>query len=429
MPYTLSATYEIVTPMFIGDARQEAQTVQPASVKGALRFWWRALNWGRVLDKTKGDEKAALKLLHSEEGDLFGKAAEQVGKEQIGGQGGFLLRVIKTKSLQKKSEYDLNQDTTYKLGKGSWQSYLLGLGLMEWDKSKGENLYTRGAITSGTFTVELFCRNVKIAQDIKPALLAWGLLGGLGSRNRKGLGSVAIREFDGQAVALDHKSYCDEIKKLIQQVTWIDDCPPFTAFGQESKMLVSKEANQDTWLALAEIAQIQQLFRGWGFKFPNSHHKVNGIRAQHSSYSDKQNDHGLVYDLADKTSTSVTYPKSTVFGLPRSYGLSGFDPKKEITLEPIAMSGSAPEQKNKRSRRASPLFIHIHKFPSGKSIIIQTFLPAVFLPPDDQIEVIEKLKGGGRKILHKLPVHKKPDWSVVTEYLLQKSFHGWKVVL
>ncbi len=45
----INATYRIVTPMFIGNAEQKADSVRPPAIKGALRFWWRALNWGRWL--------------------------------------------------------------------------------------------------------------------------------------------------------------------------------------------------------------------------------------------------------------------------------------------------------------------------------------------------------------------------------------------
>ncbi len=40
----ITATYRVVTPMFIGDADQKATSLRPPSIKGALRFWWRALN-------------------------------------------------------------------------------------------------------------------------------------------------------------------------------------------------------------------------------------------------------------------------------------------------------------------------------------------------------------------------------------------------
>ena len=47
----LTATYRVVTPMFLGgaDPLREAELRVP-SFKGALRFWWRAIMWSEVLD-------------------------------------------------------------------------------------------------------------------------------------------------------------------------------------------------------------------------------------------------------------------------------------------------------------------------------------------------------------------------------------------
>ena len=46
----ITASLEIVTPMFLGGAAttEVADAIRPPSIKGALRFWWRALNWSRV---------------------------------------------------------------------------------------------------------------------------------------------------------------------------------------------------------------------------------------------------------------------------------------------------------------------------------------------------------------------------------------------
>ena len=74
-PHVIRATYRIVTPMFIGDVEQHATGISPASVKGALRFWWRALNWGSIRTDTRSDEDA-LKALYASESDLFGSSAE-----------------------------------------------------------------------------------------------------------------------------------------------------------------------------------------------------------------------------------------------------------------------------------------------------------------------------------------------------------------
>ena len=46
-PTQTTLHYRIVTPMFLGGENQQADATQfrNASFKGALRFWWRVLNW------------------------------------------------------------------------------------------------------------------------------------------------------------------------------------------------------------------------------------------------------------------------------------------------------------------------------------------------------------------------------------------------
>ena len=75
MKKKIEAEFTIVTPMFIGDANQEADDVRPPSLKGALRFWWRALYWSDCWRDAKGNETQALKLLHEQEARLWGCAA------------------------------------------------------------------------------------------------------------------------------------------------------------------------------------------------------------------------------------------------------------------------------------------------------------------------------------------------------------------
>jgi CRISPR-associated protein Cmr1 len=52
----VTARFQIVTPMFLGGAGQKAEGIRPPSVKGALRFWWRALNWGRFRQAPGADD-------------------------------------------------------------------------------------------------------------------------------------------------------------------------------------------------------------------------------------------------------------------------------------------------------------------------------------------------------------------------------------
>jgi len=66
----IKQTYKIITPMFIGDADQNLTSLRSPSIKGALRFWWRTLNWGKFF---KADIAQALRDLHEQEGKLLKK--------------------------------------------------------------------------------------------------------------------------------------------------------------------------------------------------------------------------------------------------------------------------------------------------------------------------------------------------------------------
>jgi len=113
----ITATYRIVTPMFLGDADQNATEIRPPSVKGALRFWWRALNWGRIRGQC-GNDAEALRQLHKEEANLFGAAAED---NKSYGQARFMLRLKYTKDAAKQEfAWDHRPGVQYLLGQGLW---------------------------------------------------------------------------------------------------------------------------------------------------------------------------------------------------------------------------------------------------------------------------------------------------------------------
>jgi CRISPR-associated protein Cmr1 len=63
---------EIITPMFISGADGHTPELRPPSIKGMLRFWWRALNGHLGLIDLKKNE--AIK---------FGSSDEKIGKSKI----------------------------------------------------------------------------------------------------------------------------------------------------------------------------------------------------------------------------------------------------------------------------------------------------------------------------------------------------------
>jgi CRISPR-associated protein Cmr1 len=78
----LRATFSVNTPLFLGGADPKGGVVElrPPSIKGVLRFWWRAIAWSRFAGN--------LGHIRKEEERLFGSA----GHETSGGQASFLLR-------------------------------------------------------------------------------------------------------------------------------------------------------------------------------------------------------------------------------------------------------------------------------------------------------------------------------------------------
>jgi CRISPR type III-B/RAMP module RAMP protein Cmr1 len=53
---TVTFSCETITPMFMYGADSKTPELRPASIKGVMRFWWRAINGDLPLDKLKKQE-------------------------------------------------------------------------------------------------------------------------------------------------------------------------------------------------------------------------------------------------------------------------------------------------------------------------------------------------------------------------------------
>ena len=295
----LIATYRIVTPMFIGDAEQKASSIRPPSIKGALRFWWRALNWGRCND---------LQVLHREEACLFGAAVDEKG----GGQGKFLLQVVEQpRKIEKIWPLSLSKAQKTSGERGS--SYF-GFGLWE-DKS---NPLHREAFSEGQeFSISLcFKPNTPVddIEAIKETLKVFGLFGGLGSRSRRGFGSVVLSKLvDGdKSERFDYSllDYQNEVSQLIDKYSNTKKIP-FSAFG--------------------DLARFEIVAKGGNAR--EVHNKAGCAYKEFRKDLEKRN--------------------RVPFGLP----LMKVDEK---------------------NRRASPLFFHVHALKDGEFVVGALFLPAWF---------------------------------------------------
>jgi CRISPR-associated protein Cmr1 len=368
---TIEATYRIVTPMFIGGANQKPDDgIRPPSFKGALRFWWRTLNWGKYQD---------LATLHKKECELFGGSAEQ------GGQGAFTLSVSDK----------LHMQGTFKPKAG--HQYLLGQGLYHFKEG-----LLRDYIHSGEVNVKLrFKPTIKALDEkmesVRDAMILLGYFGGLGSRSRKGFGSLSISALkvnnNNEVIPQNARELEDWVKR---EIVNSDTLPPFSAFSSYSRIDISQCDNNA--LDLLNIAGNElQLYRGYGRK-QGHEHKINGKTAEQNFVED----HDLVLNFV-RAGQVERHPDRAVFGLPHNYFFSSI--KKSVDIE---ASGKG------RARRASPLFCHIHQFPGGKYALVQTLLPAQYLPEDDKIKL--KHKRDKNNVITKTVKHD-VDWHIIHGFL------------
>lgn len=380
--HTLEATYRIVTPMFIGDAEQKATSLRPPSIKGALRFWWRALNWGRCLHEAGNDVNVAIEHLHEEEKRLFGLAAVTKDDQQVGGQGCFLLRV--SQEIEKTPIPNAQQGHTYLLGQGLYHF---------------RNGYSRSALAAGKFTVSLAFRPNTTEPDRKTltdALQMLGLLGGLGSRSRKGLGSIALQSLKVDETAVPVPTNLAELREALCRLvdTQALTPPPYSAFCRNSRISLITGTG-DGWKLLGDIGSELQLYRSFG-----QNEKVGSVSAE-KNFAD---DHDLA--LAAIKSIVDRHPRRIIFGLPHNYFFSST--KAKVDIGPVHLEKDVWTNTG-RNRRASPLLIHIHQFPDNTCAGVFTLLPAQFLPIGERIEI--KGKDATSR------VEPNVDWKVIRDFL------------
>ena len=238
----ISATFEIITPMFIGDGLQKADSVRPSSVKGALRFWWRALVWPTLISKYQVID-SALNELRLQEALLFGAAVNG----DFGGQGLVSVRVLDTDGEPKSI-------SNWPLDANSGSGYI-SYGLLKTNEAPHKEALQEGY----KFDVQLNCRALseKQSQEVHDTLLMFGRMGSLGSRARRANGSVQIMTLNGESVQLNKNDYQKWINVQFNQS---NNYPPFTALNQHCIARFLKCRN-DARAAHGDIGMTYKNFR------------------------------------------------------------------------------------------------------------------------------------------------------------------------
>ncbi|MBI4612628.1 MAG: type III-B CRISPR module RAMP protein Cmr1 [Planctomycetes bacterium] len=234
---TAPTRYELqmsfVTPCFLKGVSDDTPELRAPSVRGMLRWWLRAMLGGR----------RDLKGIQKIESSLFGESAGDSGR-----QGKVFVRVEQSAGpviRRGTSPPDCQQDYTIRetsQGKDVRQNPIvyLGYGPYSYERGRG-NITTRGAFAAGTSFAVHFLVRQRLTDGEGNALASavWGLtrLGALGSRSRRGFGSVVL-EPGGGADALFEELPSEDFRAAIptpglrsQLLDGAALSPEFTALG------------------------------------------------------------------------------------------------------------------------------------------------------------------------------------------------------
>jgi len=188
---------QIITPMFLGDAFQDA-ALRPEPFKGLLRYWWRVA----VGRKAKDHEE-----LLEEETLLFGGGGEKAQKSFVTVEVEGEPQIITSQNLPK-----VDNVRHPEVSRPVNPLLYLGYGPIIWQRGSGP-IYNRFYFAPRSeFQIKIsFPKSLWEDEDFKTAIKCFCAFGAVGSRSRNGWGSFQLRKVEPKELEeqiLSHKIPC-----------------------------------------------------------------------------------------------------------------------------------------------------------------------------------------------------------------------------
>jgi CRISPR-associated protein Cmr1 len=427
----INATFEIVTPMFLGDGDKEARIIRPQSFKAELLFWWRALHFSKFVDEAGGDQHAALQLMHKDEALLFGgveRGTGAKGKDKLR-QAAFLLAIrhgdLPTIGIGKRLEIQ-----------GNGLVYI-GYGLMDF-----KGILTRSCLTAGACfdvsirfrrgdSTESEARIDRLKTQLTSALKVMGLLGGLGSRKRRGFGSIRLKNLTvfGEVeivVPQTPDSFIKMIRSLVAGACSSQSRTgtgfSLSAFAADSHVRVTAGGKPDALECQNSAGEAFRLYRAWGQGGVIDNDKgvrsLENFEADHHWFKHEVKYKGAKQSIPAEWAIRAgnQLPERANFGLPHNYF------KKDWGKLSVEAKGEGT------GRRASPLLFHITKI-GGKFHCVLTFFNTQFMP-EPRLKLTDTTNGRKDLIPNDVDDNSdefEPNPSVITDFLENKLRTAGKV--
>lgn len=246
-------TFEIetITPMFLAGADQSKAELRVASIKGLLRFWWRALQ-----------AETDLAELRKKESHIFGSSDETTG-----GGCSFAIRINNAENLKPITRgfpgIDKIHTETFWSNKQNKQITINILEYLAYGPFDPRNRRIRPYFdTKSKFNLIFHFRDNGHIDDVLKAMYVFSLFGGLGARCRNGFGSFSISKQEGdissfgEIISPANKYPINRLRELISNNSPVQ---PYSSFSQGTKIFCAKQP-MNTWHE--SLADVGKIYRG-----------------------------------------------------------------------------------------------------------------------------------------------------------------------
>lgn len=366
----LEVTFKVITPLFLSGANQAQAEFRLASLKGAMRYWYRALDPN----------------YRKREAEIFGGT----GKGE--GQAKFLLRWEPVEWEQKmwdKDEFSgSRKETVDKSMTGIiYLSYSMDLTVK---KVRVQRPY----LLPGTeFTILLLFRDTtaEMRKAVLGALWMLGHVGGLGSRSRRGLGTIALKDWnlltsgswpELNELPIAHKAETlEEWRRFFKEGIQVLN----SWFGSSRKVTHTVLDNNCRFLLVDKAFTKENGYEGWVHALNHAGQLMQDFRLRWEPDYTNVKQHICALDtrtaMLNKDVKPIPMrvgPQRAAFGLPLTFKYTSLKGCNKITFQGT----------RKYHRSGSPVWIRVIEI-GNEYYPFFAFLSSPLLPP--QVKIIDSL--------------------------------------
>ncbi len=365
---------ELVTPCFLGGTEGSAEW-RASSIRGQLRWWLRAVAGATM----------TLAEVRQVETELFGDTGRSSAVRIRAFEGAGMAPVFQDPYTNRLSAAELarrwgdpSPETesrlllkSHKTGAEAPSNPIHYLAFGPISQGKVQRPYLPAGAKAAFELVWIRHVSDSARALFRQSLWAWLHLGGIGSRSRKGLGSLRLLSGGDFPVPQSRQELLAQMKDSLP--SWGDlqpALPEWTCFSRGSRIFLGREDHGSWGDALATLGAWMIGFRRrYGNKNKETRTTRSGIPLRDRDY-EWAAPNG---EAARSGKPPAGFPDRAGFGLPLPFKRKYPDgTSKGETVGWEAPDGDA--------RRASPLLLHVESLGSGRFVPVITYLPARFLP-------------------------------------------------